>query len=46
MPNDSGAPIVNVIDLVMLVCQLLRWDLRELQELVDTMEPVELWDEG
>ena len=36
----------NVTDTVMLVCQLLRRDLRELQELVDTMEPVESWDEG
>ena len=35
-----------VTDIVMLVCQLLRRDLRELQELVDTMEPVESWDEG
>ena len=34
------------MDLVMLVCQLLRRDLRELRELVDMMEPVELWDEG
>ena len=36
----------SVMDLVMLVCQLLRRDLRELRELVDMMEPVELWDEG
>ena len=36
----------SVMDTVMLVYQLLRRDLRELQELVDTMEPVELWDEG
>ena len=28
------------MDLVMLVCQLLRRDLRELQELVNTIEPV------
>ena len=32
----------SVTDTVMLVCQLLRRDLQELQELVDTMEPVEL----
>ena len=32
-----------VTDLVMQVLQLLRQDLREL---VDTMEPVESWDEG
>ena len=31
------------MDIVMLVCQLLRQDLREL---VDTMEPGESWDEG
>ena len=35
-----------VMDTVMLVCQLLRRDLRELQELVDMIEPVESWDEG
>ncbi len=35
-----------VTDTVMLVCQSLRRDLRELQELVDTMEPVKSWDEG
>ena len=32
----------SVMDLIMLVCQLLRGDLRELQELVDIMEPVKL----
>ena len=36
----------SVMELVTLVCQLLRRDLRELQELVDTMGPVESWDEG
>ena len=36
----------SVTDLVMLVCQLLRRDLRELQELVDTIELVKSWDEG
>ena len=36
----------SVTDLVILVCQLLKGDLQELQELVNTMEPVELWDEG
>ena len=34
------------MDIVILVCQLLRQDLRELQELVDIMEPVKSWDEG
>ena len=33
----------SVIDTIMQVLQLLRRDLREL---VDTMELVELWDEG
>ena len=36
----------SVMDLVMLVYQLLRRDLRELQELVDMMGPVKSWDEG
>ena len=36
----------SITDLVMLVCQLLRQDVRELQELVNTMEPVKSWDEG
>ena len=36
----------NIIDLVMLVCQLLRRDVQELQELVDTIEPVKSWDKG
>ena len=36
----------SVMDTVMLVCQLLRRDLRELQELVNTMEPVKSWDKG
>ncbi len=40
----ENMPIVT--DLVMQVCQLLRQDLQELQELVDTMELVESWDEG
>ena len=35
-----------VTDVVILVCQLLRRDLRELRELVDIMEPVKSWDEG
>ena len=33
----------NVTDLVLLVLRLLREDIREV---VDSMEPVELWDEG
>ena len=37
---------LGVTDLVMLVCQLLRRDLQELQELVDTIEPVKSWDKG
>ena len=41
-----GFLILSVTDLVMLVCQLLRRDLRELKELVDIMEPVKSWDEG
>ena len=32
----------SVMDLVILICQLLRRDLRELQELVDIIEPVKL----
>ena len=36
----------TVTDLVMQVCQLLRQDLWELQELVNTIEPVKSWDEG
>ena len=36
----------SVTDLVTQVRQLLRQDMRELQELVDAMEPVESWDEG
>ena len=36
----------SVMDLVMLVCQLLRQDLRELRELVNTIELVKSWDEG
>ena len=36
----------SITDMVMLVCQLVRQDLRELQELVNIIEPVELWDEG
>ena len=34
------------MDLVIQVCQLLRQDLWELQELVNTMELVKSWDEG
>ena len=36
----------SVMDLVILVCQLLKGDLQELQELVNTMEPVKSWDKG
>ena len=36
----------SIMELVTLVCQLLTRDLRELQELVDTMEPVKSWDKG
>ena len=32
----------SVIDLIILVYQLLRQDLRELQELVNIIEPVKL----
>ena len=46
LPNPPTYSSKIVTDTVMLVCQLLRQDLRELQELVDTMEPVKSWDEG
>ena len=36
----------SVTDIVILLYQLLRQDLWELQELVNIMEPVESWDEG
>ena len=36
----------NTIDLIMLIYQLLRQDLQELQELVNIMGPVKSWDEG
>ena len=42
--NKEGGD--SVMDLVILVCQLLRQDLRELQELVDIIELVKSWDEG
>jgi len=42
----EAVTFIGVTDLVEQVCQLLGQDLRELQELVDTMEPVESWDEG
>ena len=41
-PNKLYYAGLNVMDLVMLVCQLLGRDLREVQELVNTMEPVKL----
>ena len=36
----------SVMDLVIQMCQLLRQDTWELQELVNTIGPVKSWDEG
>ncbi len=40
---ESKEEFKGVMDLVMQVLQLLR---RDLQELVNMMEPVKSWDEG
>ena len=41
--DEAGEGGDSVTDPVILMLQLLR---RDLQELVDTIEPVKSWDEG
>jgi hypothetical protein len=41
--EEKGASVINLGILVVLIIRLLR---RDLDRLINKMEPVELWDEG